>query len=83
MLDQIIDIPNLLYMGRDFNIRDIEWNPSVFSHSTAGQTLVDLANSLGLVCSLLELPVPTYYLDTDGHANSVIDLIRFSSRPSV
>ena len=24
MLDQVIDIPNLLYMDRDFNIRDIE-----------------------------------------------------------
>ena len=24
MLDQIIDIPNLLYMGGDFNIRDTE-----------------------------------------------------------
>jgi len=36
---------------------------------------VDLADSLGLVCSLPELPVPTHYSDTDGHANSVIDLI--------
>jgi len=36
MLDQIIDIPNLLYMGRDFNIRDIEWDPSVSSHPIAG-----------------------------------------------
>ena len=75
MLDQIIDIPNLLYMGGDFNIRDVEWDPSVFSHSTAGQALVDLADSLGLVCSLPELPVPTHYSDTDSHANSVIDLI--------
>jgi len=62
-------------MGGDFNIRDVEWDPSVFSHSTAGQALVDLADSLGLVCSLPELPVPTHYSDTDGHANSVIDLI--------
>ena len=75
MLDQIIDIPNLLYMDRDFNIRDAEWDPSVSSHSAAGQALVDLADSLGLVRSLPELPVPTHYSDTDGHANSVIDLI--------
>ena len=27
ILDQIIDIPNLLYMGGDFNIRDAEWDP--------------------------------------------------------
>ena len=75
MLDQIIDIPNLLYMGGDFNIRDAEWDPSVSSYPAAGQALVDLADSLDLVCSLPELPVPTHYSDTDSHANSVIDLI--------
>jgi len=78
MLDQIIDIPNLLYMGGDFNIRDAEWNPSISSHPAASQALVYLADSLGLVHSLPELPVPTHYSDTDGHANSVIDLIFLS-----
>jgi len=62
-------------MGGDFNIRDAEWDPSVSSHLTAGQTLMDLADSLGLVRSLPELPVPTHYSDTDSHVNSVIDLI--------
>ena len=33
MLDQI---PNLLYMGGDFNIRDAEWDSSVSSHPAAG-----------------------------------------------
>ena len=75
MLDQVIDIPNLLYMGGDFNVRDAEWDPSVSSHPAAGQALMDLADSLGLVRSLPALPVPTHYSDTDGHANSVIDLI--------
>jgi len=75
MLDQVIDIPNLLYMGGDFNVRDAEWDPSVSSHPAAGQALMDLADSLGLVCSLPALPVPTHYSDTDNHANSVIDLI--------
>jgi len=36
---------------------------------------MDLADSLGLVHSLPVLPVPTHYLDTDSHTNSVIDLI--------
>jgi len=36
---------------------------------------MDLADSLGLTCSLPKLPVPTHYSDTDGHANSAIDLI--------
>jgi len=75
MLDQIIDIPNLLYMGGDFNIRDAKWDLSVSSHPAAGQALMNLADSLGLVCLLPELLVPTHYSDTDGHANSVIDLI--------
>jgi len=75
MLDQVIDIPNLLYMGGDFNIRDAERDPSVSSHPAASQALVDLADFLGLVCWLPELPVPTHYSNTDGHANSVIDLI--------
>ena len=48
---------------------------SSFILYVAGQALVDLADSLGLVRSLPELPVPTYYSDTDGYANSVIDLI--------
>jgi len=75
MLDQIIDIPNLLYMGRDFNIRDAECDPFVALHPAAGQALVNLADSLGLVHSLPELSVPTYFSDTDGYANLVIDLI--------
>jgi len=36
---------------------------------------MDLADFFGLVCSLLVLLVPTYYLDSESHANSVIDLI--------
>ena len=36
---------------------------------------MDLADSLGLVHSLPELPVPIHYSDTNSHANSVIDLI--------
>ena len=63
-------------MDGDFNIRDVvEWDLSVSAHPAAGQALMDLANSFGLMHSLPALPVPTHYLDTDGHANSVIDLI--------
>jgi len=49
MLNQMSDIPNLLYMGGDFNIRDVEWNLSVSSHPTAGQALVDLVDSTSLL----------------------------------
>ena len=75
ILDQVIDISNLLYMDGDFNIRDTEWNLSVFAHSAAGQALIDLVDSFGLVYSLPALSVPIHCPDTDGHTNSVIDLI--------
>jgi len=70
-----LSIPNLLYMGRNFNIRDAKWNPSILLHSAAGQSLRDLIDFYSLVCSLLVLFIPTYYSDISGHANSVIDLI--------
>ena len=72
---EALNIPNLLYMGGDFNIRDTEWDPSVSLHPAAGQSLRDLADSYSLVCSLPALSVPTHYSDISSHANSVIDLI--------
>ena len=70
-----LNIPNLLYMGGDFNIRDTKWDPSVSSHPAAGQSLRDLADSYSLMCSLSVLSVPTHYSDISGYANSVIDLL--------
>ena len=49
---EALNIPNLLYMGGDFNIRDAEWDPSVSSHPAAGQSLRDLADSYSFVHSL-------------------------------
>jgi len=72
---EALNIPNLLYIGGDFNIRDAEWDPSVSLHPAAGQSLRDLADSYSLVRSLPALSVPTHYSDISGHANSVIDLI--------
>jgi len=72
---EALNIPNLLYMGGNFNIRDAEWNPSVSLHPAAGQSLRNLADSYSLVYSLLALSVTTHYSDISGHANLVIDLI--------
>jgi len=69
------NIPHLLYMGGDFDIRDTEWDPFVSSHPTAGQALINLAEFYSLVCLIPALSIPTHYLDISGHANSVIDLI--------
>jgi len=33
---EALNIPNLLYMGGNFNIRDAEWDPSISSHLAAG-----------------------------------------------
>jgi len=56
-----LNIPNLLYMRENFNIRDAKWDPFVSLHSAAGQTLRDLADSYSLVYSILALFVLTYY----------------------
>jgi len=72
---EALNIPNLLYMGGDFNIRDAEWDPFVSSYPATGQSLRDLEDYYSLVHSLLVLSVPTHYSDISGHANSVIDLI--------
>ena len=72
---EALNIPNLLYMCGDFNIRDAEWDPSISSHLAAGQFLRYLADSYSLVCLLPVLSVPTYYSDISSHTNSVIDLI--------
>jgi len=72
---EALNIPNLLYMGGDFNIRDAEWDLSVSSHPAAGQSLRDLADSYSLVRLLPVLSVPIHYSDISGHANSVINLI--------
>jgi len=75
MLDQVIDIPNLLYIGGDLNVKNAKWNLSVTSHSIASQALMDLVDSFGLVRSLPVLSIPIHYLDSEGYANSVINLI--------
>ena len=72
---EALNIPNLLYMGRDFNIRDVEWDSSISLHPAAGQFLRDLADSYSLVCFFPALSVPTHYSNISGYANSVIDLI--------
>ena len=72
---EALNIPNLLYIGKDFNIRNAEWNSSVSLHPAAGQSLRDLADSYSLVRSLPVFSVPTHYSDISGYANSVIDLI--------
>ena len=76
--NEALNIPHLLYMGGDFNVRNAKWDLSVSSHPAVGQVLMDLAESYSLVCLIPVLSVPTHYLDISGHVNSVIDLIFLS-----
>jgi len=50
--NKALNIPNLLYIGGNFNIRDTEWDISVSSHPTTSQVLRDLAKFNSLVCSI-------------------------------
>ena len=75
LYDKALNISNLLYMEEDFNIRDAECDLSISSYLVAKQVLRDLADSYSLVWSIPVISVPTYYLDIQGHANIVINLI--------
>ena len=75
MAGEALNIPNLLYMSEDFNIRDVEQNPFISLHPATSQSLRTLADSYGLVYSLPVLSIPIYYSDISSHANSVINLI--------
>jgi len=72
---EALNISNLVYIGGDFNIKNAEWDISVSSYPTTGQSLRDLVDSYSLVHSLPVLSVPIHYSDISGYANSVINLI--------
>ena len=73
--NQALNISNLLYIRKNFNSKSTKWDPFISSHSAAGQALKKLIDSHSLVCSIPTHSVPTYYLDIQGYANTVIDLI--------
>ena len=70
--DKALNISNLLYIEGDFNVRDAKQD---FLHPVASQALKNLADSYSLVHFIPALSVPTHYLDIQGHAYTVIDLI--------
>ena len=76
--NKALNIPNLLYMEMNFNIRNIKWDLFASLYSVVGQTLRNLADSFSLVCSISVLPIPTYYSDIQGHTKIVIILVLLS-----
>ncbi|KAF9263129.1 hypothetical protein L218DRAFT_866086, partial [Marasmius fiardii PR-910] len=73
-------IPELSYMGGDFNCHSSEWDPS-FQGGTGGQAeeLLLLAASLGLGRSECENPGPTFIPRTQGSRSLVLDLVFVTS----
>ena len=78
--DTEVNIPNLLIMTGNFNIRDSIWDTSFPHHSTVSNDLIIITDSFNIDLSILTNQVPTKYLDTVSKANSVIDLMFLQSR---
>ena len=73
--DTEMNIPNLLVMTGDFNIRDSIWDLSFHHHLAISDNLMIIADSFNLDLSFLAHCIPTRYLDIAGELNSVINLM--------
>ena len=78
--DTEVNINNLLIMTGDFNIRDSLWDLSFPHHSFISDDLIIIADSFNLELSLSTNSFSTRYSDTEGEANSIIDLMFLWSR---
>ena len=73
--DTEVNINNLLIMTGDFNIRDSLWDLFFPHHSSISDNLLIIADLFNLNLSISTNSYPTRYSDTEGEADSVIDLI--------
>ena len=73
-----VDIPNVLVMAGNFNIRDSFWNPIYPHHSFHSNLLLDITNSFSLRLLYPTNSGPTRYLNNDQSSNLIIDLIWIS-----
>jgi len=70
-----VDIPNVIIMTGNFNIRDSVWDPNYLFHLCYSNSLFDIADSFSLNISKPIENVPTRFSDNDNNANSVLDLV--------
>ena len=75
LADKQDDIPQLDYMGGDFNCHSNVWDGNVPHHRTTAISLLDSAASLGLDLALPLDPGPTHYPHDRRLRPSVIDLV--------
>ena len=73
--DTEVNIPNLLIMTGDFNIRDSIWDPSFPHNSSISDNLMIIADLFNSDLLILTNQVPTRYSDMVSEANSVINLM--------
>jgi len=59
-----VDIPNVIIMTGDFNIRDSIWDPNYLFHSYNSDLLFDIANSFSLNISNSIENIPTVVATT-------------------
>jgi len=73
--DTEVNIPNVIIMTGDFNIRDSIWDPNYPFHLCYSNLLFDIVDSFSLNISKPIENIPTRFSDNDNNANSVLDLV--------
>jgi len=77
--DTKVNIPNLLIMTGDFNIRDSIWDLSFPHYSAISDDLMIIADSFNLDLSIPTHCISTRYSDLAGNSNLVIDFMFLQS----
>ena len=74
----MVNIDNTIILTKNFNIKDSDWDPSFWHHSSHTEDLITIADNLGLELSFPSNPGPTKFADNPCDTNSIIDLIFLS-----
>jgi len=70
-----VNIPNVIIMTGDFNIRDSIWDSNFPFYLCHSNSLFDIADTFSLDISKHIENVPTRFSDNNNNANSVLNLV--------